>query len=123
MKEQHELLDKQKQEENLDASKNRGRVKSRHHHDVQPHPEIRTALKQLVRPLWDEKLEDLTSMNVLTGKVPGVEFVFRSSSESKDRPVLSLAADFNSQLILERIKELKLQEDEEDGALSGDDGM
>ena len=119
MKEQHELLDKQKQEENLDASKNRGRVKSRHHHDVQPHPEIRNALKQLVRPLWDEKLEDLMSMNVLTGKVPGVEFVFQNGH----RPVLSLAADFNSQLILERIKELKLQEDEEDGALSGDDGM
>ncbi len=57
-------------------------------------------------------------MNVLTGKVPGVELVFQDGH----RPILSLAADFNSQLILERIKELKMQEEDDDGD-SGDDYM
>jgi hypothetical protein len=86
---------------------------------VQIVPQIAAALENLTEKLWEHPLEDLQAMNVLTGKVPGVEFVFATG----ERPVLSLAADFNSQLILERIKELKLQEDEEDGGLSGDEYM
>ena len=46
-------------------------------------------------------------MNVLTGKVPGVEFVINGAAKN---PVLSLLADFNGQLIIERIKTLKMQE-------------
>ena len=93
-------------------------MKSRHQQDHNINPQIATALKQLTRKIWDHRLEDLASMNVLSGKVPGVELVFQNGR----RPILSLAADFNSQLILERIKELKMQEDDDDDD-SGDDYM
>ena len=103
MKEQHDLLiDARSKDERLDASTHKrrgGRARGRQRDDVTTNPHIAGALRGLVRIVdgWDHRLEDLQSMNVLTGKVPGVEFVFQTPGQAtQHRPVLSLAADFNS---------------------------
>ena len=58
-------------------------------------------------------------MNVLTGKIPGVQFEFKN--EKGCHHTVSFLSDFNGQVILEQIKILKQKEGADDSLDSDED--
>ena len=93
------------------ASSLKSRQKQRNKHDI--NPSIKAAIEALIDPIWIKQLSDLSSANVLEGKVSGVELEFTTGNNFSEFKGLSLAADFNSQLILEKIMYLKNEQEDE----------
>ena len=76
------------------ASSLKSRQKQRNKQDI--NPSIKAAIEALIDPIWIKQLSDLSSANVLEGKVSGVELEFTNGNNSSEFKGLSLAADFNS---------------------------
>ena len=96
----------------------KGRSKQRNRQEV--NQSIKAAIEASVEVIWIKPLSDLTVAHVLEGKVSGVELEFNSGNQPEFKG-LSLSADFNSELILEKLWNLK-QDQEEESDDEEDDG-
>ena len=92
------------------SSSMKGRQKQKNRQEV--NPSIKAAIEASVEIIWIKPLSDLTTAHVLEGKVSGVDLEFNSGNQPEFKG-LSLSADFNSELILERLWNLKQEQDEE----------